>query len=277
MKMNILCVILFLFSLNIRANSLNFTYYIIDSSGAPLQINPEISNTNKGLLSDLLFEIYKERNDVNINPMVLPFNRMIHYMKNETHKHWINYGSPVWGGVQSGVLTKEKVFTVKHQFLSVTKVKIEKEQDLYGKNIVIIRGFNYPGLEALEKKRLVTFVKVPDHKAAILAIKKKRAEVFPDMGLRVKYMAAKYGLKKEEYYLSDAHYLIPDYDIHLSFSKAFPSKELDFIDSKMAALHKNGFIKSLIHKYNNFAPEFRSLAMENTSPEMLYLYVFPKG
>ncbi|WP_372655119.1 substrate-binding periplasmic protein [Halobacteriovorax sp.] len=246
---SLILLTLFLFSLSSSSNEKeSATYYIIEDSAAPFQINNEKLKPS-GLVSDILYAIASE--DINIEPKVLPFNRMIQEMSSKDSGPWVSYGSKSWDGVQSEILSKNSIITIKHKLLTLKKNPYNKIEDLFGKRIAFIRGFQYPGLNQYVKDKAISVVTVPNHESAIRAVEIGRVFGFPEMGVRLKYHMKKNKINEDLFLYNDISKVITDYDINFCFSKDFPKYEIEKLDREIEAMEKAGKIKSIIDSYIN--------------------------
>jgi len=160
--------------------------------------------------------------DVNFKSRALSFNRMIKEM-GISKEHWISYGSNLWIGAQSTSLSEITVWKVKHVFFTLKSNKFDGIQSLFDQTLVLIDGFDYPGLDSYINKGLIKkVIRVKTPELAILSVLEGDADVYPDMLDRIKYYLNKMEINKKEVILHDKTNIIPEYDIKLCFSKHFP-------------------------------------------------------
>lgn len=159
--------------------------------------------------------------DVTFKPKVLSFNRMIKEMST-SKEHWISYGSNLWVGAQSTSLSEITVLKVKHVFFTLKLNKFDGMRSLFDQTLVLIDGFDYPGLDSYINKGLIKVIRVKTPELAILSVLEGDADVYPEMRDRLQYYLNKMGVNKKEVILHDKVNIIPEYEIKLCFSKHFP-------------------------------------------------------
>ncbi len=169
-------------------------------------------------------------------------------MKNPKAK-WITYGSAAWPGQQSLSLSRTSIMTVKHSFLTLKPNKYNKISDLFGKSLVLIHGFDYPGLTAYIEQDKFDIIYVKDHAAAIKIIAMGRAVAFPEMNIRLNYHLKKMSLLRDNFNFHYIGNIIADYDINLCFSENFPKKSKTKIEDLLLAMKNNGSLENIINAY----------------------------
>lgn len=179
---------------------------------------------------------------------VLPFKRMIKSMSLKKDP-WISYGSAAWPGPQSTSLSKTPIINVSHVFLTLNDTAYTSIEDLFGKTIVIIRGFDYPGLEPYFKNGIISGFEVKTHKQAIEAVLKNRAAAFPEMRFRLAYHLKKNDVESSKVKLSDISDVIPDYAINLCFSKTFPRQARLKIESRLKQMQLSDELQDILNNY----------------------------
>jgi polar amino acid transport system substrate-binding protein len=159
---------------------------------------------------------------ITFKPKALSFNRMIKEMST-SKEHWISYGSNLWVGAQSTSLSEITVWKVKHVFFTLKSNKFDGIQSLFDQTLVLIDGFDYPGLDSYINKGLIQkVIRVKTPELAILSVLEGDADVYPDMLNRVQYFLNKMETNKKGAILHDKDNIIPEYEIKLCFSKHFP-------------------------------------------------------
>lgn len=241
--------VLFIFSLSsYSVESKSITYYVIADSGAPFQISNG-ANRPDGIVSDILYSITSK--GVEISPKSLPFKRMIQEMNSKGIAQWVSYGSKKWSGPQSDVLSQNSLITIKHKILTLKKNKYQSVEDLFGKRLAFIRGFQYPGLGRYIKDKSINIIEFPNHKAAIKAVEIGRVYGFPEMGIRLKYHINKNNFDEGLFLFNDISKVIKDYDINFCFSRDFPKDLISEFDQKIKLMKESGKIDRIIHSYTN--------------------------
>lgn len=245
MRFTILLLSLFVFSASF---AVEITYFSIKDSATPLQMGGSLEEGD-GVVSDVLWEIIKDRSDISVVSQTLPFMRVIRAMEQGTHKNWISYGAKGWTTPQAVRLSKTPIFTAKNQFLTKKGVRFNSVEELFGKRIVLIRGFGYPGLDQYVKSGKIKVAWVENYMRAITAVKLNRGVGFVGMRLRIMYNLRKLGYNSDLFDFADFSATVPNYDIHFCFSNDFPDDLYSLINKGLARLRKSGRVKEILHQY----------------------------
>lgn len=243
MKKKLYFIILLVSFSSIADNKI--TYFIADKSSSPIQISTKNSE-QLGIVTDVINSI--EKQNIHFSHSILPFKRMMKYMKNPKVK-WITYGSAAWPGLQSLSLSKTPIMTVKHSFLTLKSNQYNKISDLFGKSLVLIHGFDYPGLAAYIEQDKFDIMYVKDHEAAIKVIAMGRAVAFPEMNIRLNYHLKKMNFPSDNFNFHYIGNIIADYDINLCFSLNFPELLKEKIEAVLVEMNSDGRLKTIINKY----------------------------
>ncbi len=243
MKINLYFIILLVSFSSIADNKI--TYFIADKSSSPIQISTKNSE-QVGIITDVINSI--EKHNIHFYHTILPFKRMMKYMKYPQVK-WITYGSAAWPGLQSLSLSKTPIMTVKHSFLTLKSYQYNKISDLFGKSLVLIHGFNYPGLAAYIEQDKFDIIYVKDHEAAIKVIAMGRAVAFPEMNIRLNYHLKNMNLPRDNFNFHYIGNIIVDYNINLCFSLNFPELLKVKIEDILVEMKSDGSLENIINAY----------------------------
>jgi polar amino acid transport system substrate-binding protein len=241
--MKLLALLLCITSLPVYSTGNSVDYYVIDRIAEPFQIYDK-DQIHRGIVTDIVKELLGPEK---MRPVILPFARMVNEMENNPQNKWINYGAKVWGGLQSEVLSKVPIIDVKHIFVAKKNFKYNSIKDLFGKRIVLVRGFQYPGLKKYIDEKKIEILYVDSFKAVLKSIITGRAAVFPGMKIRIIYHMNKNLYSPSQFSTFNAEKIIPSYKIHLSFSESFPKNEIKNIDKKLLDMKKR--INFIIDRY----------------------------
>ncbi len=225
----------------------DLTYYVIDDVAEPFQIVGK-DGRHSGILTELV-ELIAADEHIELSFRHFPFKRMIKYMEMKVHHNWLNYGAPEWGNVQSLRLSSEPLLTVNHILLTQRGVSYTEAKDLFGKTLVLIGGFNYPGLERYIANGKIKALEVSNHKRAIELVKRGRVVGFPEMEVRLKYHFRLIGENPAYFEFQDLSNLIPAYKIYLSFSPHFPLHLYHKFNIGLARLKSNHTVQQIITQY----------------------------
>ncbi|GAL02411.1 ABC-type amino acid transport/signal transduction system [Photobacterium aphoticum] len=224
-------------------------YYVIAKQAAPFQI--ESNNHHSGIVTEIVQGIFSG-SQYDIAYHTFPFNRMISILETGGEPNWLTYGSPTWGGVQAENLSDEPIYTVKHVLMSSKKGALEFKtmDDLAGKVVVLLHGFDYPQLTPFIKDGTVDVIRVKDYSAAFRIINKLPGEAaFVEMASRIKYHLQTNNQLLSDYNITSFQKVIPDYSIYLAFSPDMNKTLQTFINQRLMVMHQRGEIDTIVHHY----------------------------
>lgn len=214
MKNILLCFVLFAGFPSYSDENIDIIYY--KSHNPPFQFDSRDSELG------FITRIIQSLANVSVIPTPLSFNHMIKEMSTN-EKHWITYGSKSWIGAQSTFLSNIAIWQVEHVLFTLKSNPFEGIQSLFSQTIVLIDGFDYPGLDSYINKGLIKkVIRVKTPELAIMSVLNGNADAYPDMRSRIKYHLKKIDLDKKDIVLHDIVSIIPTYEMNLCFSKNFP-------------------------------------------------------
>ncbi|MEW6981519.1 hypothetical protein AAD001_02570 [Colwelliaceae bacterium 6471] len=242
MKITLLLFVFFIGLPSHSYGSIEVIYF--KSHNPPFQLKSNEHET--GFITNIIKSLSNER--VTFKPKVLPFNRMIKEMS-VSEEHWITYGSNSWIGAQSTFLSNIPIWQVKHVFFTLKSNQFEGIQGLFDQTLVLIEGFDYPGLDSYVNKDLFKkVIRVKTPQLAILSVLKGDADVYPDMLSRIQYHLKRMEINQEETALNDAANIIPEYEITLCFSKNFPLDIKAEIEIKLRNMKRLNEFENIMNK-----------------------------
>lgn len=226
-------------------------YFVIESQAVPFQIEDNDKN-HRGIITETVFEIFKN-SGYQLKVWTYPFKRMIRYMERGRFKNWINFGTHGWYTIQSRNLTYLPIINVKNVLISYNNPDFEYTSldDLNGKTLIVLSGFDYPGLMQYAQEGNMEVLNVRSHEAAFGVLKRLGDRgFFVELRLRAKYNLRNVGLAGDtNYRLHNMSTLITDYNIYIAMSPSIDKELKHFINSRVRELHDNGTIKKIISQY----------------------------
>ncbi|MEW6994933.1 substrate-binding periplasmic protein [Colwelliaceae bacterium MEBiC 14330] len=244
----------FVISLLFIATSANavteINYMVIQDQAQPFQ-NHQNKKQHTGIITDMIKKIFAGP-EYKIKTHTLPFNRMISMLEKGDIKNWITFGSPNWPGIQSANLSKLPVFNVQHSLLTSTEqdFTIHSARDLFGKTVVLLHGFDYPGLEEHITNKDIKAIKVKNYKSAFKIVNRLKDKAgFVEMTIRIKYNLNMLGLEEKDYNLHDFSKVISDYKLHLAMSPTFDETAQHHLDAELAKIQQTGSLAKIIKSY----------------------------
>ncbi len=235
-----------------NAHAMDINYIVIADQARPFQIESN-GKGHSGIVTEIVQSIFAGQ-DWHIKYHTLPFKRMVSMLESGRIKHWITYGSPEWKSVrvQSEHLSKYPLVTVNHSLLSYQQpgFKLTKIEDLYGKTLVLMLGFLYPGLDPYIESKKINVMWVKGYESAFRVLKRlKHDAFFVEMSLRLKYNLKKNNEPLDQYQFHDFDLVVPDYQLYLAFSSDLDPASVSFINQRLKAMHDTKAIDAIVAHY----------------------------
>jgi len=225
-------------------------YMVIQDQAQPFQ-NHENKKHHTGIITDIVKKIFSGA-EYELKIHTLPFNRMISMLEKGDIENWVTFGSPNWPGVQSANLSKLPVFNVQHSLLTSIQqdIDINSATDLFGKTVILLHGFDYPGLEEYIADKRIKAIKVKSYKSAFKVVNRLKGKAgFVEMDVRIKYNLKIEDLPTKDYKLHNFSNVIDDYDLHLAMSPKFNKALQQHLESELDKLHQSGSLAEIIKAY----------------------------
>jgi len=239
-----------LFITTISKATTEINYMVIQDQAQPFQ-NHQNKKKHTGIITDIVKEIFSGP-EYELKIHTLPFNRMISMLEKGNIENWITFGSPNWPGLQSANLSKVPVFNVQHSLLTSTQqdFNINSASDLFGKTVILLHGFDYPGLEGYIEDKHIKAIKVKSYKSAFKVVNRLKDKAgFVEMDIRIKYNLKKEELSVKDYNLHNFSKVIDNYDLHLAMSPQFNKTLQLHLESELSKLRKSGGLAEIIKAY----------------------------
>lgn len=225
-------------------------YMVIQDQAQPFQ-NHQNKKHHNGIITDIVKEIFPAP-EYDLNIHTLPFNRMIKTLEQGKFENWITFGSPNWPGVQSLNLSQLPVFNVQHSLLTAKQHQfdINSAKDLFGKTVILLHGFDYPGLEEHISNKDINAIKVKSYSSAFKVVNRLKDKAgFVEMTVRINYNLKEQNLASEDYNLLNFSSVIADYNLHLAMAPDMDAKVQNHINEQLNKMQRSGKLKGIIDTY----------------------------
>lgn len=231
------------------------TYLVIANQAEPFQINTSSQQSHSGIISDIVSALAIKR-PLTISTQVMPFKRYVHVIKSRTYPNWISYGSPSWQAdndnlTQNSRLSAQTLFEVQH--LLVTRsddvTQYQRIEDLFGKTVILLKGFDYPGLMPFIESGQIKKMDFRSHESALQALDSGRGDLFIEMERRIQYAIKQHKLKRNLFSFREIPNIVPPLPIHLSYGDSVDQELIDWIDDQVIILKATGQLEAIIHQY----------------------------
>lgn len=245
----ILIIIYYSFSNYLWSENIN--YVVIDNQAQPFQIE-ENGTKHSGIVTDIVKEVFKN-SDYQLSTRTLPFKRMITMMETQKYKNWVTFGSPAWPGIQNENLSNIPIYNVKNiMLIKKSAFKYKTEADLMGKTVILMDGFDYPGLDKLIAQGKIKEIRTKNHSSAFKIIERPSMSKFTgfiELKARVLYNLRKSKRNEFDYQMIDVSHIANNYSIHLAFSKQIDKNIQQFIDNRLQVIKQSGKLDNIIKQY----------------------------
>lgn len=245
-KLAIYGLMLIIHSIGVQADTVN--YLVMSKAGRPFQIE-ENGNHHEGIITDLVYEIFRNSKHTVVTH-TFPYKRMQLYIQDQQFPNWLRYGSPDWGPLNSN-LTDEPVFLAKNVIVSTKsrQFSYHTPSDLLNQRVILIFGFQYPGLEQLLLQKKIDDIRVKDFESAYIALDARRGEGVVDFETRAKYNLKSLGRNINDYDISYLGNVEKDFAVHLNMAPEISPELQAFINRRLNELKGEAFVEKLIKKY----------------------------
>ncbi|MDE1461567.1 substrate-binding periplasmic protein [Spartinivicinus poritis] len=227
-------------------------YVVIKSQAQPFQIEND-GKQHSGIVTDIVKEVFKN-SEYQLTTRTFPFKRMISIMEEKKYKNWVTFGSPAWPGIQNENLSAVPIYSVKNiMLIKKPGFNYTSTSDLFGKTVILMDGFDYPGLEELIKQGKVKEIRVKDHSSAFKILDRPvmtKFTGFIELKVRVLYNLRKTMRNTDDYQMVDVSSIANNYDIHLAYSNQIDKNIQLFINDRLKTIKNNGRLSDIVSKYN---------------------------
>jgi ABC-type amino acid transport substrate-binding protein len=232
------------------------SYYVLAETVEPLMITKDGDPMAGGLFTDIVKHVFDESTYV-VMPIVMPWQRMKDELKNGDN--WITYGFKE--GFEPGIpfeLSDLPIFPFNHVAATLTETyfAIQKPTDLYGRTVILVENFHYPGLDehltnpvAGNGSGDVRSIRAFTPKGSLSMLKHKRGDVVFDWLGRLIYNLPAAGLTLEDVRFQDASEIIPTKKMYFAYSSHWSDSFKEFINTRLHVLQENGTLEALLQHY----------------------------
>ena len=210
-----------------------------------------------GLFTEILKKVFADSEYV-IEPTIMPWQRM----KEEFRRtdNWVTYGFRE--GFEADIpfeLSNILIFPFNQvaATLADNKLVIEKPEDLFGKTIILVENFHYPGLDPYltnptegSGSGQIQSVRAFSPETAMQMLKHRRGEAVFDWQARLVYNLPAANLKMDEIRFQDASEIIPLNQMYFAYSPRWPMSFKQFINTRLQTLKDDGTLDVILKKYN---------------------------
>lgn len=230
---------------------LRINYLVLDDKAEPFQIVQDNVST-RGIVSDIVSVVFAGSR-YQVEPIVLPVNRLHDQVHNGRIVDWVAYDAPVWNSFgDDGEMAAQPLFVTTHVLLTCNPAlpaRVERVEDLEGLAIVSMRHFRYPGFSEAMESGDIRSVPVERFDAGLKLVSAQSADGFLEMRSRLNYHVEKFSGDKQCFREVDVSSIIPQFPIYLSYDRNMPAEVKELINRQLLKMGGSGELDAIRRRY----------------------------
>jgi len=242
-------------SYSVRAQT-PVSYFVLAQTVEPLMIVRNGDPMAGGLFTDILKKVF-ENSEYVIEPTVMPWQRMKEEFKHSDN--WVTYGFRE--GFEDDIpfeLSDTPIFPFNHVGATLvdSDVSVMKPEDLFGRTVILVENFHYPGLDSYLTNPAagtgsgqIQSVRAFDIKGSLQMLKHHRGDAVFDWSLRLVHNLPEAGMKLDEIRFQDASAIIPTKDMYFAYSPNWSESFKRFVEDRLKLLKADGTFDEILRKY----------------------------
>jgi len=233
------------------------SYFVLAQTVEPLMIVRDGDPMAGGLFTDILIKVF-ENSEYVIEPTVMPWQRMKKEFRRSNN--WVTYGFRE--GFESDILFELAdipIFPFDHvaATLADNPLSVKKPEDLFGRTVILVENFHYPGLDKYLTNPAagggsgpVESVRAFDIKGTLEMLKHRRGDVVFDWGLRLIHNLPAANMERNEVRFQDASGVIPTRNMYFAYSPNWPDSFKTFVHQRLKLLRADGSLEAILQEYS---------------------------
>ena len=232
------------------------SYLVLTETVPPLMIATGDDPMAGGIVTEVLIEVL-QGTGYRVDPVVAPWQRMSEEMAERDN--WIMYGMASQCEQARGCArSTEHIVDFRHAVVTLadSTVAIQRPEDLFGLNLLLVENYHYPGLDQYltnpvrgDGSGAIREVRAHTPEGAIKMLRHRRGDAYIDWYLRILYNLDDAGLQPDEVLLADASHIVPQQNIHFFFSNRLPQNVRNHFDKRLAEMRRNGTLARIVERY----------------------------
>lgn len=209
-----------------------------------------------GMFTEIVKEVFDD-SVYTVEPMVMPWQRMKTELKQR--QDWIMHGVPAFFEPDiSYRLSATSAFPFNHIAISLRDpvMKINTVQDLFGRTVILVENYHYPGLDAYLDHPLVgegsgdiSSVRAFKPGGTLKMLSHRRGDAVIGFQPRLLYHLKAAGLAATDVRFHDVSAIIPTQQMHVAYSPGLPREFSDFLNARLSEMQANGTLAQIREKY----------------------------
>jgi polar amino acid transport system substrate-binding protein len=245
-----------IFLLDAAGAEKRITYLVLAETVEPIMIVRDGDPMAGGLMTEIV-ELIFEDSDYVVEPMVLPWQRMV--IEFSDRDDWVIHGIP--GSLGSDIpheLSELPIFPFNHTSgtLKESNLSITSYSDMTDRTLILVDNFHYAGLDEYVASVAsgdidgnVGVIRSFTPSGSLEMLRHKRGDVVVDWQARIIHNLPKAGLTFEDVEFHDASEIVPTENVHLAFSPRHSDDFRQFVNDQIKALTESGQLSELVNKY----------------------------
>lgn len=231
-------------------------YFILAGTMEPLMIMTPGDPMAGGLFTDILKRVF-DNSPYTLEPMVMPWQRMTGELV--ARDDWLMHGIPAFFEPDIPYrLSSVPVFPFNHVAVTLrgTDLTVRVPADLFGRTVILVENYHYPGLDPYLDNPLVgtgsgevASVRAFKPDGTLRMLKHGRGDVVIGFQPRLVYNLAAAGLSVDDVRFQDASGIVPTQSMHVAYSPNLPLAFETFLNGRLAEMHANGELAEIVTPY----------------------------
>jgi hypothetical protein len=252
----LLILLLLVVSGSLMAVDQPLTFLVLADTVEPLMVTSDNDPMAGGIVTDVVREIFKDSRQI-VLPLVVPWQRMKVEMR--SRDDWIMYGSPSQCRPEADcAISLQQIVSFEHVLVTLADVEPKPSgvEDLFGKRLLLVENFHYPGLDRYLSTPMdingsgeIQDIRAFTPASALKMLRHQRGDAYVDWRLRVLYNLPEAGLNVDQVHLADFSKIMPTQGIHLLYSSKIPAETALTINTRLAAIIENGTLSRIVQAY----------------------------
>lgn len=235
----------------LQASEIN--YLVIEDQVEPYQISHPGQPLAGGLITDVVQRVFAG-SEFQLKPVTAPWLRLAAMIRRKEIANWLVYGwqpAEMPGAECSATAIAEwrSVLVLPKQSLPVPAIKIS---DLHSKHLVLVRGYDYPGLDEYLVSRgnqPIVDERTQTPESALRMLRHGRADAYVEESFRLQYLMKKLSIPPGQFTLIDMSNIIPTKSVCLMYDEALPSTTKQWLNKRLRELARSGELAAIRKRY----------------------------
>lgn len=231
-------------------------YFILSGTMEPLMIMTPGDPMAGGMFTEIIKRVF-ETGPYTVEPVVMPWQRMQKRLLSDGD--WIMHGIPAFFEPSIPYeLSSVPVFPFDHVAISLkdSSLKIERAEDLFGKRVILVENYHYPGLDRYLDRPVagsgsgqIAAVRAFKPSGALRMLRHRRGDAVIGFRPRLLYHLKASGLSPADVVVADASAIIATEPMFVAYSPKHSAAFKRFLNARLTALRDSGVLAEIRRRY----------------------------